>query len=46
MNGGLPMNRTNSFREFLSDNCRLLLFLALLLLGALVGSLDFTVSHT
>lgn len=27
------MNRTNSFREFLSDNRRLLLFLALLLLG-------------
>ena len=40
------MNRTKSFREFLSDNCRLLLFLALLLLGALGGSLAFTVSHT
>ena len=40
------MNRTNSFREFLSDNRRLLLFLALLLLGALGGSLAFTVSHT
>lgn len=40
------MNRTNSFREFLSDNRRLLLFLALLLLGVLGGSLAFTVSHT
>lgn len=31
------MNRTNSIREFLADNRRLLLFLALLLLGVLGG---------
>ena len=39
------MNRTNSIREFLSDNRRLLLFLALLLLGVLGGSLAFAMSH-
>ena len=39
------MNRTNSIRAFLSDNRRLLLFLALLLLGVLGGSLAFAMSH-
>lgn len=39
------MNRTNSIREFFTDNRRLLLFLILLLLGVLGGSLAFTVYH-